>query len=50
MARDLSAIFKIANVIDSSRNVQALQPELLVLTSEMIPAAQGGQSCFSRAT
>jgi hypothetical protein len=41
MARDLSAFFKIANVINSSRNVQALQPELLVLISEMIPVAQG---------
>ena len=41
MARDLSAFFKIANVINSTRDVQALQRELLVLISEVIPAAQG---------
>lgn len=41
MARDLSAFFKIANVINSTRDVQALQRELLALISEVIPAAQG---------
>jgi len=41
MARDLSAFFKIANVINSTRDVQAMQRELLVLISEVIPAAQG---------
>lgn len=41
MARDLSAFFKIANVINSIRDVQALQRELLVLLSEVIPAVQG---------
>jgi transcriptional regulator with GAF, ATPase, and Fis domain len=41
MARDLSAFFKIANVINSTRDVQALQRELLVLIAEVIPAAQG---------
>jgi transcriptional regulator with GAF, ATPase, and Fis domain len=41
MARDLSAFFKIANVITSIRDVQALQCELLALISEVIPASQG---------
>jgi transcriptional regulator with GAF, ATPase, and Fis domain len=41
MARDLSAFFKIANVINSTRDVQAMQRELLMLISEVIPAAQG---------
>jgi transcriptional regulator with GAF, ATPase, and Fis domain len=40
MARDLSAFFKIANVINSTRDVDALQRELLVLISEVVPAAQ----------
>ena len=40
MARDLSAFFKIANVINSTRDGQALQRELLVLISEVIPAAE----------
>jgi Nif-specific regulatory protein len=41
MARDLSAFFKIANVINSTRDVQAMQCELLALICEVIPAAQG---------
>ena len=41
MARDLSAFFKIANVINSTRDVQSLQCELLALISEVIPATQG---------
>jgi transcriptional regulator with GAF, ATPase, and Fis domain len=41
MARDLSAFFKIANVINSTRDVETLQHELLLLISEVIPAAQG---------
>ena len=41
MARDLSALFKITNIINSIRDTQALQRELLVLISEVIPAAQG---------
>ena len=41
MARDLTAFFKIANVINSTRDVGALQSELLVLIGEVIPAAQG---------
>jgi transcriptional regulator with GAF, ATPase, and Fis domain len=41
MARDLSAFFKIANVINSTRDVQALQGELLALISEVIPATHG---------
>jgi transcriptional regulator with GAF, ATPase, and Fis domain len=41
MARDLSAFFKIANVINSTRDVQAMQCELLALICEVIPAAHG---------
>ena len=41
MARDLSAFFKIANVINSTRDLQAIQCELLALICEVIPAAQG---------
>ena len=41
MARDLSAFFKIANLINSFRDVETLQSELLRLISEVIPAAQG---------
>jgi transcriptional regulator with GAF, ATPase, and Fis domain len=40
MARDLAAFFKIANVINSTRDVQALQHELLRLICEVIPAAK----------
>jgi hypothetical protein len=41
MARDLSAFFKIANVINSTHDMEAMQRELLVLICEVIPAAQG---------
>ncbi len=41
MARDLSAFFKIANLINSFRDVETLQRELLGLIFEVIPAAQG---------
>jgi transcriptional regulator with GAF, ATPase, and Fis domain len=41
MARDLSAFFKIANLINSFRDVDTLQRELLGLISEVIPAAHG---------
>ena len=41
MARDLSAFFKIANVINSTRDALVLQRELLALISEVIPATQG---------
>ena len=41
MARDLSAFFRIANVINSTHDVETMQRELLVLISEVIPAAQG---------
>jgi len=41
MARDLSAFFKIANLVNSFHDVEALQRELLTLISEVIPAAQG---------
>jgi two-component system, NtrC family, response regulator HydG len=40
MARDLAAFFKIANVINSTRDVHALQHELLELICEVIPAEQ----------
>jgi Nif-specific regulatory protein len=41
MARDLSAFFKIANLINSFRDADTLQRELLGLISEVIPAAHG---------
>ena len=41
MARDLTALFKIADVINSTRDVEALQRELLDLIAEVIPATQG---------
>src|ERR1700731_2133285 len=41
MARDLSAFFKIANLVNSFHDVDTLQRELLGLISEVIPAAQG---------
>lgn len=41
MARDLAAFFKIANVINSTRDLADLQHELLTLICEVIPAAQG---------
>jgi transcriptional regulator with GAF, ATPase, and Fis domain len=40
MVRDLTAFFKIADVINSTRSVEALQRELLRLIGEVIPAAQ----------
>jgi transcriptional regulator with GAF, ATPase, and Fis domain len=40
MARDLTAFFKIANMINSTRNVQSLRRELLELICEVIPASQ----------
>ena len=36
MARDLTAFFRIANMINSTRDVQALQRELLELICEVI--------------
>ena len=41
MARDLSAFFKIANLVNSFHDVDTLQRELLALISEVIPASQG---------
>ncbi|MGC1687185.1 MAG: sigma 54-interacting transcriptional regulator [Candidatus Acidiferrales bacterium] len=41
MARDLCAFLKVANVINSTRDTQAMQRELLTLISEVVPAAQG---------
>jgi transcriptional regulator with GAF, ATPase, and Fis domain len=41
MAGDLAALFKIANVINSTRDVQALQWDLLALICEVVPAEQG---------
>jgi Nif-specific regulatory protein len=41
MARDLSAFFKIADVINSTRDIEVMQRDLLELIAEVIPAAQG---------
>jgi transcriptional regulator with GAF, ATPase, and Fis domain len=41
MARDLAALFKISNVINSIRESQALQRELLRLIFEVVPAEDG---------
>src|SRR5580704_11933659 len=41
MARDLSAFFKIANLVNSFHDVETLQRELLGLIFEVIPATQG---------
>jgi transcriptional regulator with GAF, ATPase, and Fis domain len=41
MARDLAALFKISNVINSIRDSQTLQRELLRLIFEVIPAEDG---------
>jgi transcriptional regulator with GAF, ATPase, and Fis domain len=41
MARDLTAFFKIANVINSTHDVEEVQRKLLVLISEVVPAAYG---------
>ncbi len=41
MARDLAAFFKIANVINSTRDLEQLQQELLVQIAEVIPAEWG---------
>ena len=41
MARDLTAFFKIANLVNSFHDVDTLQRELLGLISEVIPASQG---------
>jgi pSer/pThr/pTyr-binding forkhead associated (FHA) protein len=38
MARDLAAFFKIANVINSTRDLERLQQELLGQIAEVIPA------------
>ncbi len=41
MARDLSGLFKIANVINSIRDLDLMQQKLLELISEVIPAEAG---------
>jgi transcriptional regulator with GAF, ATPase, and Fis domain/pSer/pThr/pTyr-binding forkhead associated (FHA) protein len=41
MARDLSAFFKIANLVNSFHDVDTLQRELLALIFEVVPAQQG---------
>ena len=41
MARDLNALFKIANTINSIRELEALQHRLLELIGEVIPADSG---------
>ncbi|HTV04558.1 MAG TPA: sigma 54-interacting transcriptional regulator [Acidobacteriaceae bacterium] len=40
MARDLAALFRISNVINSIRDMALLQTELLRLISEVVPAGQ----------
>lgn len=41
MARDLNALFKIANTINSIRDIEALQSKLLQLIFEVVPAEVG---------
>ena len=41
MARDLNALFKIANTINSIRDLEALQQRLLQLIGEVMPAESG---------
>jgi Nif-specific regulatory protein len=41
MARDLAALFRISNVINSIRDAELLQRELLRLISEVVPADHG---------
>ncbi len=41
MARDLNALFKIANIINSIRDLEPLQQRLLQLIGEVIPADSG---------
>jgi transcriptional regulator with GAF, ATPase, and Fis domain len=41
MARDLTALFRISNAINSIRNSQLLQHELLRLIFEVVPAEEG---------
>ena len=41
MARDLAALFRISNVINSIRDAELLQHELLRLISEVVPADHG---------
>jgi Nif-specific regulatory protein len=41
MARDLAALFKISSVINSIRDLELLQRELLRLVFEVVPAATG---------
>ena len=50
MARDLSAFFKIANLVNSFHDVDTLQRELLGLISEVIPAQQGAIMLQSNAS
>jgi len=41
MARDLNALFKIANTINSIRNIEQLEQRLLQLVCEVVPADSG---------
>ena len=50
MARDLTAFFRIANMINSTRDVQVLQRELLELICEVIPASQAAIALRPNAT
>ncbi|MGF7180154.1 sigma 54-interacting transcriptional regulator [Tunturiibacter psychrotolerans] len=47
MARDLTALFRISNVINSIRDSQLLQRELLQLIFEVVPADEGAVVLFT---
>ena len=49
MARDLNALFKIANTINSIRDPERLQTQLLELIFEVVPAATGAILLMSHA-
>lgn len=47
MARDLAALFRISNVINSIRDLELLQQELLQLIFEVVPADSGAILLYS---
>ena len=47
MARDLAALFRISNVINSVRDLELLQQELLQLIFEVVPAESGAILLYS---
>ena len=49
MARDLNALFKIANAINSQRDLESLQKGLLQLIFEVVPADAGAIQIFDDA-